>query len=84
MGVLFLFEIYSGGDDLVMPVIELELVLDDVVKYQLNFSECYRKDDFHAPLNMIHRLDDIQSDGEIIQHSFFAAVRFILQNQTLI
>ena len=78
MDALFLFKIYSGDDDLVMPVVELEFVLDDVVEYQLKFSEYYRKGDFHPPLNMVHSLDDIQSDGDIIQQSFSAVVGFIL------
>ena len=77
------FKTYPGDGDLVIPVLELEFVLDDVVKYQLSFPGAYIKDirdDSHLPAGLIPSLDDIKNKGQVIQKSFSAAVSFILED----
>ena len=77
------FKTYPGDGDLVIPVLEAEFILDDVVKYQLSFPGTDIKDikdDSHLPVDLIHSLDDIQNNGQVIQKSFSAAVIFILEN----
>lgn len=74
------FKTYPGDGDLVIPVLDVEFMLNDTVKYQLSFPKSYINDDFYPPEGLINSLDDIKSNGQMIQTSFSTAVRFILAN----